>query len=509
MKKFLAFLSVTALTFTLAACGGGGGEELDDSIEDDPDIDYSEEKLTIWSFTDELKTEDDIEYFEENYTGEGQKYEGMEIEFVEVPTEDYLQTIMPTLRTGDGAPDVFTGELDMQLNYYEGGYNADLEAMMKDDDDLDFDETKDDFVDYIWEAGQDPDDGTLRSLSWQVAPGGIFFKTDMAEAVWGDESGFPSDPDSDDYNDQVSEWVSEEKFDSLQGLIDASEEVKDHDSNWRLFANEDAIRFFADETDDPESWLSDDGLVNPDALESEKAYMDTVHELYDEDLEDSLTANVDEWSGEWYQGIGEDFKTADDKTLQTMAYTLPSWGLNDVLKPNVERVDEDGETCEADDDGEFADDCEPKGNWALGKGPNSYFWGGTYLNIYRGSDMKEPSYDFIKTMLFDTERMEERAENGDTYARKSIMEDVTDDYQGNDILGGMNQYDLLMDEADEISLDYITTYDRSLDELMGDVVNDYKTGEIDTKEEAYKDFYEELQSSYPELYKSEGLPYQD
>ncbi len=504
MKKLLALFSVSLFVFGLAACGGS---ELDDDIFDDPDIDYSEETLTVWSFTDELQAEGDLEYFEQNFTGEGQKYEGMEIEYVEIPTEDYLTTILPTLRTGSGAPDVFTGELDMLLNFMEGGYLANLEAMMDNDEDVDFDEMEDDFVDYIWEAGIDPYDDHLRALSWQVTPGGIFFKTDMAEAVWGDEPGFPEEDHEDNYNLAVSDWMSEEKFHSLQALIDSSEEVKAYNENWRLFPNDDAIRFFSQETNDVESWLAEDELINADRILAEEVYMDAVADLYGESLDESLTANVDEWSGEWFQGMGKDFTAADGSTYQTMAYSLPTWGLFHVLDGSVERVDEDGNTC--DPDGDEYVDCDYKGNWGMASGPNSYFYGGTYLSIYQGSDVKEPAYDFVKSMLFDDERMIDRAENGDVYARESIMEEVTADYEGNPMLGGINHYDIFLEEADSISLDHITNYDRTLDEIMGDTVNDYKQGNFDSKEEAFASFYQELQSAHPELYRPDGLPYQD
>jgi len=486
MKKLLALFSIATFAFVLVACGDNGN-----GIEDDPDTDYSQETLTIWSFTDELEAEGDVDYFRDNFTGEGQKYEGMEVEYVEIPTEDFLTTILPTLRTGSGAPDVFTGELAMLMNYMEGGYLANLEEMMKNDPDLDFDETKEDFVDYIWEAGIDPNDGYLKSLSWQVTPGGIFFKTDMAEAVWGDEDGFPSE-DVEDYNQAVSDWVGENKFTSIQGLVDASEEVKDYNENWRLFPDDSAIGWFHEGGSAP-GWLDDDGLINVEALEAAETDMQAISQLYGESIDESLTANAGAWSGEWFQGMGKDFEAADGTVYQTMAYTLPTWGLFHVLEPNVELDEND----------------EPLGNWGVASGPSSYVWGGTYLNIYAGSDLLNPSYDFVSSMLFDTDRMAERAENGDVYARESIMDQVTEDYEGNPVLGGMNHYEFFMAEAEDMSLDHITRYDATLDELMGDAINDYKEGNLDSVEEAFQQFYNDLQGAHPEIYRSEGLPYQD
>ncbi|MCF7925064.1 MAG: extracellular solute-binding protein [Candidatus Izimaplasma sp.] len=498
MKKVLLFLSVVVLAVSLAGCG------------------KKENKLVIWSFTDELETQGDIQYFKDNFTQEGQKYEGMEVEFVIVPTDDYLSKVMPALRTGDGAPDVFTGELDMVQNFMEAGYLANLEELMKADEDLDFTATKNDFQSYIWESAVDPEDGNLKALSWQVTPGAIFFKTDMATAVWGDETGFPTESDDGNYNQNISDWVSANKFNSLDNLVVASQEVKDYDSSWRLFPNDDAIRFFSRGSDDASSWLAADGKISADRLEEQEIYMEAVKGLYGESIADSLTANIGEWSGEWFGGIGENFEDAEGNTYQTMAYTLPTWGLFYVIAPNVEKVDASGETCSlpenpTDQEQEDFDNCDPKGNWGMGSGPNSYYWGGTYLNIRKDSEMKDAAYDFVSSMLFDTERMTARAENGDVYSRISVMNEVMAEYEGNPVLGGMNHYQTFLAEAEKISFDNVTKYDRQLDNLFGQYVTAYKKGEsgAETLAEAFNSFYNELETTYNEIYRESGLPYQE
>jgi len=217
--------------------------------------------------------------------------------------------------------------------------------------------------------------------------------------------------------------------------------------------------------------------------------METVKSLYGETLDESLTANI----GEWYGGMGESFEDTSGETYQTMAYSLPTWGLFHVLEPEVE-TDEDG---------------NPLGNWGMASGPNSYFWGGTYLSIYADSSLKNPAYDFVKSMLFDTDRMKERAENGDVYARLSIMDQMIEEYEGNDTLGGMNHLEYFLDEAEKINLENITRFDRTLNEIMGDVVNDYKQGNYDTINDAFDEFYNQLQNAHPEIYRDSGLPYQD
>src|SRR5699024_11762726 len=67
----------------LAACGG------------------SKADLVVTSFTDELQ--DVIDVFEEKHD--------VTVDLQIIPTEDYTTTLQPALESGEGAPDVFTGEI--------------------------------------------------------------------------------------------------------------------------------------------------------------------------------------------------------------------------------------------------------------------------------------------------------------------------------------------------------------------------------------------------------------
>lgn len=489
MKKIIALLLSLVLVTTLAACGA---------------VDETPQKLVIWSFTDELQTEGDVENYISQYTGPGQKYEGMEVEYVIIPTDDYLTAILPALRAGTGAPDVFTGELDMIQNFMEGGFLADLDALIEADPDLNYNQVKDDFSDYIWEAGIDPEDGILKALSWQVTPGMIFFKTDMAAAVWGAQAGFPSTNAPGVYSQLVSDWVSTNKFNSLQGLLEASEEVKAYNPSWRLFPDDSSIRHFARGSDQGASWLTSDGTLNPQKITEQITYMDTVAGIYGSNISDSLTANAGEWSGEWFAGMGSELVDASGETYQVMAYSLPTWGLFYVIAPNVEYIDSNGDAC-----GEDKTNCVPKGNWGMASGPNSYFWGGTYLGVRSGSKNQEAAFDFIKSMILDNDYLLKRSANGDVYSVTSVMNAVRQDYPGNNVLGGMNHYDAFLAEASKISFENVTKYDRQLDTLFGKYVDAYKRGEAgaETLEQALNSFYQELRVTIPAVYRT-GLPLQ-
>lgn len=511
MKKFKGIV-IVLLVALLAMVGCSGAEE-EAQVDVDESKDYSNETLVIWSFTDELDTAGDLDHFKEQYTAPGKPFEGMEIEFSAIPIEDgYMDSVMPALASGDG-PDVFSGELDHIQVFIEAGYYANLEAMMEADPDVDVEAEKADFIEYIWQSGIDPETEQLAALSWQQTPGAIFFKVDMAAEVWGNETGFPEEG-IDNYNREVSEWVSENKFDTIDNLLSAQEEVKAANEQWRLFPDDQAVRHFAAGTNDPEKWLDEDGKLNPEKVREQIPYIEMVESMYGENIRESLTANASEWSGPWFEAMGGELRDAQGEAWQVMAYSMPTWGLRYIIEPNMEKVDENGEVLAPP--GESADqatrdayeEADYKGNWGMAAGPNSYFWGGTYLGINEGTDHPEVAYAFLKSMLFDKERLAERQqEDGDMYAVESVMAPVIENYEGRQSLGGMNHLEVFNREAERIDLSNVTTYDRGLNDLLGAHITNFKEGAsgYNSISDVLSAFYGDVQVTYPEIY-VDGLP---
>ncbi len=489
-KKIFTTLCLASMTFALASCSsnestnsGTGG-----------DSSSSDKKLIIWSFTDELEVQGDIQHFKDNYTGEGQKWEGYEVEYSMVPTEDYLTKLLPVLESKKGSPHLFTGELDMIQNFMEAGYVADLEQLVNNDEDVSMDEINNDFIDYIVQSGTD-ENGVLRGLSWQVTPGGIMFRTDLATKIWG--SDMEGDGIDTANSQQVSDWMAQNKFNTLESLEVASNEVIEA-GNYKLFVDSESIRHFSVGAE-PQKWVID-GKLNPEKMETHMEYMETRKAFYGDTFGESLTANAVEWTGDWFASIsGAIQPVGESEAYEVMAISLPTWGLFHVLEPNMNVKDAEGNVI---DEGTY-------GNWAISAGPNPYFWGGTYLviNEDKTDEEKELAFDFMKSMLFDEERMLERAkENGDIYARKSIMDAVQEGYEGRESLNYQNHYDFFMAEADKIELSYVTKYDRSLNTMISTYTKNYEQG-INTMEEALKGFYDEVAITYGDDLLSADLPY--
>lgn len=511
MKKIISIICAMVLVMSLAACSTGGeASQTDSNGTDTTSGDKSSAKLVIWSFTDELETAGDIAHFEAQYTAAGKEFEGAEVEFIAVSIQDgYMDKIMPALESGKG-PDVFTGELDHIKQFMEAGYLADMEAMMINDSDVDYEAEKADFEAYIWESGINPDSGVLEALSWQVTPGAVFYKVDMAEAVWGSEESFPAGGD----NTAITDWVNENKLASIDKLLMAQKEVKAYDAHWRLFADDQAVRHFAAGVDNPVKWIDADGQLNGAKITEQIPYISLVKEMYGETISESLTANAGEWSGPWYAGMGQDFTDAENNTWQVMAYSMPTWGLKYVVEPNMVKVDADGndlvKPAEDADQGtkDAYENADYKGNWGMAVGPNSYFWGGTYVTVNAKTDNEDLAFAFVKSMLLDKERLVQRQEaDGDMYSIKSVMEPAIAGFEGRQSLGGMNHLQVFASEAAKISLANVTTYDRGLNDILGIHITNYKTGAdgYESVSDVLTKFYQDVSVTYPEIY-VEGLP---
>ncbi len=520
MKRILTLLLVLAVTVLgFSGCGSNGEATGDNSTGDSPSVavddskDYSKEKLVIWSFTDELETAGDIDNFKALYTAPGKPFEGCEVEFVAVSIQDgYMDKILPALESGNG-PDVFTGELDQIKQFIEAGYYADIETMMANDPDVDLEAEKADYEDYIWQSGIDPATGKLAALSWQVTPGAIFFKVDMAAEVWGDEDGFPQEGEG-NYNEAVTNWMNANKFNTVDNLLVAQKEVKAYNSSWRLFPDDQSVRHFAAGTNNPAKWIDENGKLNPAKIKEQIPYIKLVKAMYGDTIKDSLTANATEWEGPWYDAMDKDLTDAEGNTWEVMAYSMPTWGLKYIIEPNMEKVDANGNSL--DKPSENADQAEKdayekaafKGNWGMASGPNSYFWGGTYLGINADSDNPEIAFAFLKSMLFDKERLAERqAADGDMYAMESVMAPVIANYEGRPSLGGMNHLKVFSEEASKIDLSNVTIYDRGLNDLLGIHITNYKKGAegYNSISDVLEAFYKDVQVTYPEIY-VDGLP---
>lgn len=371
IKKLMAVTLAGIMTLSLAACGNSNSKSSNTNKTDsqatsstsksdttsnegasDNNKETSGESLVIWTLADDLKQ------FAQRYTDET----GVDIQVEVIAPADYSTKLTSALGAKSKEVDVIVGEPQMLLNFFEAGFFADLSALDAD--------AKDKIVDYVYEAGKD-DSGVLRALSYQVTPGAIIYRRDLAQEIFGTD-----DPDA-----------MSAKFKDFDTILQTAQEVKD--AGYRIFSDSGNLRWYANAGT---PWVKDGVLQVSDA---KLGYMDAAVTLY----QDELVAFAPEWSAAWYASMaGElplDAGWSDLAELegadmtQVFSYSLPSWGAL-IVRDNAN---------------------DNKGNFGICSGPCSYFGGGTFIGVSEYSEHKDTATDFVRTCLKSINKYRNECQN--------------------------------------------------------------------------------------------------
>ncbi|WP_195989856.1 extracellular solute-binding protein [Clostridium sp. D53t1_180928_C8] len=439
-KKLLSLLMVGMLTLTSVACGS---KEKDESAVGGSG---KNDKVIVWSLADDLK-EFATHYEEEN--------EGKEIEVVVIAPADYPTKLTAALRGKSATPDVIVGEPQMLPDFFKAGFFEDLTQAP-----YNVGEYEDKIVDYVYDAGKD-ENGVVRALSYQVTPGGITYRRDIAKAVWGNDS---------------PEFVAE-KFKDVKTITETAKELKN--AGYRIFADTGNLRHFT-YGNNPEPWVKDGKLM---MTEGRLDYFDAAVELYQE----KLVAFAPEWSSAWYSSMGNsipldaewtDVAEIDSsaETTEVFSYALPTWGSL-IVRDNA---------------------GENQGNFGITTGPNAYFSGGTFIGINSYSKNKEAAWDFVKfcTLNEEVSQWWVDSSNGDVVSLVSVLE-ANKDFE-NPAFGGQKTYEFWLEQAQNVDYSLVTSYDTQIGDYFGQAIESVQRGEK-TKEEALKEFYKNVKTIYPEL----------
>lgn len=439
-KKLLSLLMVGILTLSSVACGSNDKNLESGSGESD--------KIVVWTLAADLK-EFATHYEEMN--------EGKTIDVVEIKPEDYVTKVTTALRGKSKVPDVIVGEPQMLPNLFEAGFFEDLSQAP-----YNVGEYENEIVPYIYDIGKD-EEGKVRALSYQVTPGGITYRRDIAEAVWGDDS---------------PEFVAT-KFKDVNTIIETGKELKD--KGYRVFASTGDLRHFT-YGNDPEPWVKDDELM---MTQGRLDYFDAAVELH----QDKLVAFAPEWSSAWYGSMGApvpvdaewtdiaEMDTDAEKT-EVFAYSLATWG-SVIVRDNAKGTPNEGK-------------------FGITTGPNSFYMGGTFIGINTFSKNKEAAWDFVKFCTLDKEVSQwwiEKSE-GDVVSLQSVLE-ANKDYE-NPAFANQKTYEFWSEQADKVDYSLVTKYDDEIGNFFGQAIGAVQNGEK-TKEEALKEFYKNVKTVYPEV----------
>ncbi len=452
-KKWLAMILTGIMSLSLMACGNGGdakspetSESVDAAVAGSKD---AKNKLVIWTLADDLKQFAD-HYCEQN--------KDVQIETVVIAPADYLTKIQSAMRGKATEPDIIVAEPQMLDTMFEAGYLEDLNQ-----EPYNAQQFKDNMVDYVWQAGQD-ENGVQKAISYQITPTGIYYRRDIAKKVFGTE-----DPE------EIGKL-----FTDYNTILKTGETLKE--AGYRIFASDTEMAYFSGDS----AWVQD-GKLNID--QDRKDYMDLCVSLYQNDM----TAYVDSWSTTWYQAMSGGIPIIDSstsvwdedamkeaeksgETTEVFAFGLPSWGVL-TMRDHV---------------GELS------GKWGICSGPSYGFSGGTFLGINALSKNKETAWDFIKFVTTNEDTLDWWIEvsEGDVVSWLPTIEKHKNDK--NEVYGGEKLYQFFLEQAKGIDYSKVTKYDKVINDAWGAAITSIKTGEM-KKEDAISNFYDTVQSTYPEL----------
>lgn len=343
--------------------------------------------------------------------------------------------------SADDKIDLFLIEADYALKYVDTEYTMPIEQLGITQADLSnqYKYTQDVVTD---------SNGVLKGVSWQAAPGVLFYNRDVATQVLGTD-----DPVS--VQEYVSNW---DKF------VDTAATMKD--AGYRMTSSVmDSYRVYSNNV--TSKWVVD-GKINID--DNIMKWVNDSKEMYDA----GETGVHAMWSDDWSKGFYPEGKV--------FCYFGPAWLINFCMAADVE--------------GSIAN----QGKWAATEGPQGFFWGGTWISAATGTDNASLVKDIMLKLTTDEQIMTDIVKADDDFVNNKLVMDAmaTDTSYSSAVLGGQNPLGMYAAGVESIDLSNISSYDSGCNEEFQSAMTNYFEGNA-TLDEALDLFYTAILEKYPEL----------
>lgn len=284
--------------------------------------------------------------------------------------------------------------------------------------------------------------GIFMAASFQAAPGGFVYRSDLAEQYLGVTT-------PDEMQEKVKDW------DTFKAT---AAELYEASGNQTSITATTAGLWQVYQCYRTQPWVKD-GVFQ----------MDTAEDFYDmivEYKDNHYVADVPQWDAAWYAAVQDGTALGD---------FVPTWGLTASSGSILSN---------------FAGGAESADNLAICQGPADWNWGGTYYGVSTRCNTKATAKLWIETFCNDTASMEEYAlEVGDFVNSKTAMKNIIDSgANSNPLLGGQDQFAVLYDVAEGI--DYtgkVSKYDSECKQAFNDSVTKLLNGEVADKAAAIDD----------------------
>ena len=353
-KRFLSLLLCTVMT-TLALTGCGGSKSA--KVETDPNKQGKVLNIYCWN----TEFQDRFEYFKKS----GKLPSDVKVNFVITPNENnaYQNALDAALlkqneAAADDKIDMFLIEADYALKYVNSDYTLNVKDIGLTDKDLS------DMYQYTKDIAS-TSKGELKAVTWQATPGLFAYRRSIAKDVLGTD-----DPDK--VQEALSTW---DKFNSVAEKANAK--------GYKMLSGyDDAYRVFSNNVSKP--WVDKNNKIQIDDnlmkwVEQTKTYTEKGY-----NNKSSL------WDSTWAADQGPKGKV--------FGFFYSTWGINFTLLGNslATPVKEGGK--EEVGNGIY-------GDYAVCEGPQSYYWGGTWLCAAAGTDNANLVKDIMQTLCCNKDTM--------------------------------------------------------------------------------------------------------
>jgi len=430
-KKYLKWLSMLLmLTLVLVGCGKSTKTSSDTSSE-------YKGTLTVWSFTDELKSSKFIEEFNKVYPNLK-----IDLTVIKMDKDDYSTKLASALSSGIEAPDVYTTEVSFLKKFVNLPYSEDLSKAPYNAEELSKNMAK-----YAVDLGRNTDDKGIRALSWQATPGGIFYKRSLAKEYFGTD-----DPEA------ISKMMT-----SMDDFIKMGKDLKTKSTGKISLLASYGEMYNVALGNRKSPWVVNNKLIIDEQL---IAFVDQAKTIRTEGID----AKIIPWSATW---------EAAQAGNNVFGFVLPTWGLNFSIEANAPKT---------------------KGDWALAKAPTNYYWGGTWVSMYNKSKQKDNAWQFIKFITSNKDFiMKHGKDTGDFVNNLEVSKQLSSADSGkNEFCGGQNIYKVYLDMLPTINGSLVTIYDEVANNKFKDNLDLYINSKK-TKDEVLKQFRADMKTVYPDL----------
>ena len=448
VSRVLSIASAAAMALSLTACGSSSSSSKSTAASTSGSSEEGK-VLNIQAWNEEFKSR-----MEDHYPGYKKvddttgKIGDVTVKWTITPSDDNayqnnLDSVLPNNADADADDkvDIFLMEADYALKYVNSDVTMSLKDLGITDDDLSdqFDYTKDIVKD---------EDGNIKGSSWQACSAGLIYNRQAAKDILGTD-------DPDEVQKAVADWDT---------FNDTAAKAKE--KGYKIVSTvNDTYRVYSNNVSKP--WVTDGKVTVDDNI---KKWVDDSKKLVDA----GETTTADLWSDDWSKGFFPDGKV--------FCYFGPAWLINFSMH--------------ADEDGSIAN----QGGWGLCVGPQSFYWGGTWIAAATGTDNPTLVKDIILKMTTDQDILKEIAvDDSDCVNSKTVLDALASDSSfGNKILGGQNPYAQLEAGAEKVDMSNISPYDQGCNEEFQSAMKNYFDGNA-TYDEALDQFKKAIVEKYPDL----------